>query len=136
MDRWDKSKRSLVMSRIRSKNTKPERLLRSGLHKRGLRFRIHKKDLPGKPDIVFPSKKVVVFVHGCFWHLHENCVDGRIPKSNTGYWEHKLQRNIQKDKLNIYSLKKMQWNVIVVWECEIEKKIDSVILKIVHELSL
>ena len=89
------------MSKIRSKNTKLEMILRSALHHRGLRYRIHVKSLPGKPDIVFSKYKTVIFVHGCFWHLHKECSEGRNPDSNYKYWEKKLLRNVERDKENI-----------------------------------
>lgn len=130
MDRLVKEKRSNVMSRIRSKNTKPEKILRSELHKAGLRFRIHRNDLPGKPDIVFPSAKIAVFVHGCFWHCHENCINGRMPKSNIEYWQPKLARNVERDKMNIGDLKKLKWKVVVIWECDLTKKVEGIVLKI------
>ncbi len=130
MDIWTKRKRSDVMSKIRSKNTKPELKLRSELHKKGYRFRIHLSSFPGKPDIVLPKYKAVIFVHGCFWHQHKNCIDGRIPKTRTKYWEEKLNKNVCRDIKHKRILRKMGWNVITVWECEIEKKIGTVLNKI------
>ena len=136
MDIWSKDKRSKVMCNIRSKNTKPELMLRSKLFKIGYRFRIHKKDLPGKPDIVLPKYKTVIFVHGCFWHYHQNCNEGRIPSTNSKFWKDKLEKNVTKDKLNIESLELEGWKVIVVWECEIEKDIDSTISKLILKLNI
>ncbi|MDV6169366.1 DNA mismatch endonuclease Vsr [Flavobacterium sp. DG1-102-2] len=134
MDRWSKEKRSEVMSKIRSKDTKPEKKLRSLLFSRGLRYRIHYKKLPGTPDIVFPKYKTVIFVHGCFWHHHEDCNVGRVPKSNRDFWYTKLSRNIERDKKNQNDILKLGWKVIVVWECELKKPndefIDLLILKI------
>jgi DNA mismatch endonuclease (patch repair protein) len=118
------------MSKIRSKNTKPEIILRSELHKKGYRFRIHSKSLPGKPDIILPKYKTVIFVHGCFWHQHKNCIDGRIPKTRTDYWKAKLEKNIQRDIKNRKEIKKMGWKPLVIWECEIEKKIEKISNKI------
>ena len=109
------------MSKIRSKNTKPERLIRSLLHKSGYRFRIHKKDLPGKPDIVLPKYKTVIFVHGCFWHYHKKCQEGKIPRTNAIYWNDKFQKNILRDKQNSRKLRKLGWKVIVIWECHIKR---------------
>lgn len=114
------------MSRIRSVNTKPEVLLRSHLFKRGLRYRLHAKDLPGKPDLVFRGKRLAVFVHGCFWHQHENCIDGRLPKSNTSYWADKLRKNLERDRDNLGRIEKMGWQTLVVWECEILDDVESV----------
>lgn len=121
VDIWDASKRSIVMSRIRSKNTKPELSLRSSLHKAGARFRLHVSTLPGKPDIVFPGCKVVVFVQGCFWHQHKGCRDGVLPKSNIDFWKLKLERNVCNDKKRVRLLRKLGWTSISVWECEIEQ---------------
>ncbi|MBN2571201.1 MAG: DNA mismatch endonuclease Vsr [Ignavibacteriales bacterium] len=122
------------MKKIQSKNTKPELLLRSKLFAKGFRFRLHKKDLPGKPDIVLPKYKSVIFVHGCFWHKHENCIDGRIPSSNTEFWKDKIQRNIRNDELNIEKLRKIGWKVYVVWECEVEKKLDLIMRNLISQI--
>jgi len=130
MDIWSKSKRSAVMSHIRSKNTKPEHVLRSALHKLGYRFRIHRKDLPGNPDIVIPKYNILIFVNGCFWHYHEACREGRIPSTNSEYWKKKLLRNVEKDKINQASCRVIGWKVLVVWECEIEKHLENTIKKI------
>jgi DNA mismatch endonuclease (patch repair protein) len=125
MDIWSKEKRSEVMSKIRSENTKPEKILRSWFYANGLRFRIHRKDLPGKPDIVFAKYKTVIFVHGCFWHYHKDCRDGRIPSTNSKFWEEKLFKNIQRDEKHQLKLKELGWKVIVVWECEINKNLNT-----------
>lgn len=130
MDIWSKEKRSQVMSKIRSKNTKPEKILRSALHQLGYRFRIHKKDLPGKPDIVFTKYNTVIFVHGCFWHYHEDCREGRIPDTNSEFWKKKLLKNIEKDKKQQEQCKKLGWKVLVVWECEVEKHLSDTIIKV------
>ncbi len=130
MDIWTQEKRSLVMSKIKSKNTSPELTLRKALHKLGYRYRLHVKNLPGKPDLVFPKLKKVVFVHGCFWHLHKNCRDGTIPKTRHEYWKNKLERNVERDKKHIKQLDEMEWKSLVVWECEIEKQLDKTISRI------
>src|SRR4051794_9029387 len=109
MDIWSKQKRSEVMSRIRGKNTKPEMILRSQLFRRGYRFRVHAKNLPGKPDIVLPKYNTAIFVHGCFWHYHKQCREGRIPSTNSKFWQEKLQRNISKDEMHIKALKSLKW---------------------------
>lgn len=106
------------MARVRSKNTSPELLVRSTLHKAGLRFRIHRKDLPGNPDIVFPSRRLAIFVNGCFWHSHEGCKRARIPSSSRDYWEPKLRRNVERDARNLAALQAAGWLVAIVWECE------------------
>ncbi|OQP44232.1 very short patch repair endonuclease [Niastella yeongjuensis] len=134
MDIWSKVKRSEVMGKIRAKDTKPEMLLRSALFKAGYRFRIHKAGLPGKPDIVMSKYKTIIFVHGCFWHFHEDCAEGRIPNSNSEYWRKKLTKNIERDSKNIKLLQDDGWQVLVVWECEL--KSESSILKIVDKLRM
>ena len=108
------------MSRIRSKNTKPEVAVRRTLYSLGLKYRLHRKDLPGKPDIVLPKKKIAVFVNGCFWHQHEGCKRKSSPKSNTEYWEDKLKKNIDRQNRNIKSLKDLGWRVCLIWECEVK----------------
>lgn len=130
MDIWSKQKRSDVMSKIKGKDTKPELILRSNLFQLGYRFRVHVKSLPGKPDIVLPKHKIIIFVHGCFWHYHKNCKEGRIPSTNSIYWKQKLEKNVIRDRKSLQQLRKIGWEVITVWECEIERKIDSVINRI------
>jgi DNA mismatch endonuclease, patch repair protein len=134
MDTISKEKRALVMSRIGSKNTKPEILLRSELFKKGLRYRVHVKKLPGRPDIVFTKYKLAIFIHGCFWHLHQDCREGRLPKTNLDYWKPKLLKNVQRDKDHEQELKNMGWAVIAFWECEIETDIHEVIRCLLEHL--
>ncbi len=117
-DYLSKEKRSWNMSRIRSKDTKPEIIIRSLLHRMCFRFRLHRKDLPGKPDIVLPKYKVVIFVHGCFWHRHTGCPRAHIPKTNIAYWEEKFRKNKRRDCDYQRKLKKLDWKVLVVWECQ------------------
>jgi len=106
------------MAQVKSKDTKPELIVRRLLHKQGFRFRLHKKDLPGKPDIVLSKYKTVVFVHGCFWHRHNNCSDATVPKTRTDFWVDKFAGNIKRDQRNQNELLSLGWNVVVVWECE------------------
>ena len=108
------------MAAIRSKNTKPELVVRSLTHRLGYRFRLHAKDLPGNPDLVFRSRKKVIFVHGCFWHQHSSakCLDGRVPKSNQSYWKPKLLKNTERDKRSLKELRALKWKVLTIWECE------------------
>ena len=120
MDRLTPEERSLNMSRIRNKNTRPEKIVRSLLHRLGFRFRLHRRDLPGTPDIVLPGRKAVIFVHGCFWHQHKGCKDSGIPKTNTEFWETKLNKNVERDKKNTAALKQLGWKVLEIWECETE----------------
>lgn len=134
MDIWSKQKRSEVMSRIKGKNTKPEMILRSQLFRQGFRFRVHQKNLPGKPDIVLPKYQTVIFVHGCFWHYHKGCREGRIPSTNSMFWRKKLQRTNLRDKANIKALRKDKWKVYVVWECEIEKHLEGTLNKLTSKL--
>jgi DNA mismatch endonuclease (patch repair protein) len=122
MDIWDKEKRSEVMSKIRSKNTKPEMTLRKALFAKGFRYRVNDKKLPGKPDLVFPKYKTVIFVHGCFWHRHEGCKYAYTPKTNTKFWVDKITSNSERDKINFQKLTALGWNVLTVWECEIRHK--------------
>lgn len=128
VDKISPTRRSANMRAIRSSDTKPELLVRRLIHRCGYRFRLHRKDLPGKPDLVFPARKAVVFVHGCFWHMH-GCASVRLPKSNAEYWQPKLARNCQRDTENIAALSAAGWRVLTIWECEttdlgsLEKKI-------------
>lgn len=120
VDKISESRRRANMRAIRSKNMKPELVVRSTAHKMGYRFRLHRKDLPGKPDLVFSSRRKVIFVHGCFWHQHElpDCRDGRMPKSNLKYWKPKLARNVARDRENISILQDERWKSLIIWECE------------------
>ncbi|MBP0621996.1 very short patch repair endonuclease [Cupriavidus consociatus] len=111
--------RSDRMSRIRGKDTQPELALRKVLHRLGLRYRLHGAGLPGKPDLVLPRYRTVVFVHGCFWHRHVGCKIATIPKSNTSFWIEKFERNVARDKRVSLSLREAGWTVLVVWECEL-----------------
>ncbi|MGC2744091.1 MAG: DNA mismatch endonuclease Vsr [Candidatus Angelobacter sp.] len=118
MDRISRCKRSENMRRIRSRNTIPELQVRSLLHRLGFRFRLHYSHLPGRPDIVFPSRSKVIFVHGCFWHQHAHCIDCHVPKSNSSYWLAKLTANRNRDRRNRARLRRLGWKYEVIWECE------------------
>ena len=124
VDTVSKLIRSRMMAAIKSKNTSPEIVVRSIAHRLGYRFRLHARDLPGHPDLVFRSRKKVVFVHGCFWHQHSSakCPDGRMPKSNRPYWRAKLRKNTARDKRSLTALKKLRWKALVVWECETQNQ--------------
>ena len=123
------------MSRIRCKDTKPEKIVRSVLHKNGFRFRLNRKDLPGKPDIVLPKYQTVIFVHGCFWHRHPQCRFAYNPKSRVKFWQNKFNENIERDRFVKKELRKMGWKVIVVWECELKNdKKEKSINRILNEL--
>lgn len=119
-DVHDKDTRSYNMSRISGKDTKPEIMVRKFLHSNGFRYSLHRKDLPGKPDLVLPKYNSVIFVHGCFWHAHEDCKYFKIPETRTDWWKQKLYANKERDEKHIQKLEEMGWSVIVVWECELK----------------
>lgn len=118
MDIFNKSKRSWIMSHVKGKDTKPEILVRSIVHKLGYRFQTHKSDLPGKPDIVLVRHQKVIFVHGCFWHGHKRCVRSSRPQSNKSFWAKKLDKNIARDKRTRRELDKNGWKALIIWTCE------------------
>ncbi|MDQ1815483.1 very short patch repair endonuclease [Massilia sp. CCM 9210] len=113
-------RRSEIMSRVRSKNTRPELLVRQLLYKAGFRYRLHRADLPGKPDLAFPGRKKVIFIHGCFWHRHDGCPMARVPKSRVEFWTAKLSANRLRDIQNVAKLNLAGWDVLVIWECELQ----------------
>lgn len=113
----DAETRSRMMAGIRGKNTKPEIFVRRYLHALGYRFRVHRKDLPGSPDIVLPKHRVVIFVHGCFWHRHLGCYYSRMPKTREAFWEDKLGKNVIRDQVHTIKLCTLGWRVLIVWEC-------------------
>ncbi|WP_230532198.1 very short patch repair endonuclease [Microvirga roseola] len=118
VDRIDKARRSALMGRIRAKNTSPELAVRRAAHAAGLRFRLHRKDLPGRPDLVFPRYRLVVFVHGCFWHRHQGCPKCTDPKTNAEFWSAKLAANVERDARIEQELRSLGWRVEIIWECE------------------
>lgn len=117
MDTRTEEQRRRIMQAVRSRDTGPEMLVRRLLHRMGYRYRLHRKDLPGKPDIVFSSRRKVIFVHGCFWHSH-GCSKGRPPKSRLDFWRPKLRENSRRDARNEAALRALGWNVLVIWQCE------------------
>lgn len=121
MDRITKDKRSWNMSRIRGRNTLPERAVRSLLHRLGFRFRLHSHKLPGRPDVVLPRYQSVVLIHGCFWHQHPGCKYAYTPKSRANFWSRKFAGNLARDRRTVDALRDAGWRVIVVWECELRK---------------
>lgn len=121
MDVFDTGKRSVVMGRVKGKDTKPEWRVRSYLHACGLRYRLHDRKLPGAPDLVFPARRVAVFVHGCFWHGHQGCRKASIPKTRPDFWRDKINENRARDRRNLELLEKAGWRVITIWECEIDE---------------
>lgn len=118
-DVFDQEKRSQIMSKVRARDTKPELAVRRFLHAHGLRFRLHRKDLPGTPDLVFPSRRVAVFVHGCFWHQHPGCSKAKLPETRANFWSKKLTANVKRDARAMEALRVAGWTPIVLWECEI-----------------
>lgn len=123
-----------MMAAVRSKDTQPEMIIRRLVYSMGYRYRLHRADLPGKPDIVFGPRKKVVFVHGCFWHQH-GCKGSHLPKSNTDYWEPKLKRNVERDAENFQLLTMKGWSVLVIWECELKdiRQVENKILNFLEE---
>lgn len=122
MDTASPEKRSWIMRQVKGRDTSPEKIVRSLLHRMGYRFRLQRDDLPGKPDIVLPRFKTVVFVNGCFWHRHSGCKRATTPATNVDYWQTKFARNVARDARNQVELEKMGWRVVIVWECELKDK--------------
>ena len=134
-DVHNKEQRSYNMSMIKGKNTKPEMLVRRFLHANGFRYRLHDKKLPGKPDIVLPKYKTVIFVHGCFWHGHHNCRYYVVPKTRTEWWLNKINGNKVNDGKAVKALRKEGWKVMNVWECDLKpKKAEKILIKILNNL--
>jgi DNA mismatch endonuclease, patch repair protein len=113
------ARRSEIMSRVRNKDTRPELYVRRLIHNAGFRYRLHVSKLPGRPDLVFPGRKKVIFVHGCFWHSHDGCHNARVPKSRADFWMSKLESNKERDERNMRALMDEGWKVLVIWECEL-----------------
>lgn len=134
-DIFTSDKRSKIMANVRSKNTKPEIIVRSLLHKQGFRFRLHDTKLPGHPDIVLKKFRTVVFINGCFWHQHEACKKATLPKQNSTFWITKLQRNVERDKEEKLALEKVGWKVIVVWECETKRDLSTLLSRLKQEIT-
>ncbi|MAE92655.1 MAG: very short patch repair endonuclease [Pelagibaca sp.] len=125
--------RSAMMSRIGPKDTKPEIMVRKGLHRLGFRYRLHTKDLPGKPDIVLPKYRTVIFVHGCFWHGHEGCHYFRIPKTNTDFWQTKIGRNQERDAVVRQRLAQSGWRILTVWECATRQVLEDLLISVIAD---
>lgn len=132
MDRVSTEVRSKIMSRVRTRDTGPELLLRSSLHRLGYRYRLHSEALPGKPDLVFPARRKVIFVHGCFWHGH-GCRWGKLPKSRPEYWEPKIDGNQRRDRAVLRLLRRSGWQALVIWQCEL-RVLDKALAKAVQFL--
>ena len=121
VDVFSEEKRREIMASVKGRDTKPEKIVRSLVHRMGFRFSLHRKDLPGKPDIVLPRYEKVIFVHGCFWHGHANCRKATIPATNTAFWTEKIAKNRIRDMKTKRQLRRQGWQVLVVWECEIAR---------------
>ena len=136
-DQLNEQGRSTLMGKIRSKNTKPELILRKALFRDGLRYRIHRKDLPGKPDVSVLKYHLVIEARGCFWHGHSNCKNGHTPRKNTGFWIDKLNKNMERDRKNLERLTALGYKVFIIWECEIQtlRGLDSKLLPIYQYLN-
>ncbi len=135
-DVHSKEIRSFNMSRIRSKDTKPEMLVRKFLFAHGFRYKLHDKKLPGKPDIVLPKYKTIIFVHGCFWHGHKNCKYFVVPKTKTDWWLNKINSNIANDVKAIKALKKDGWKILMIWECDLKTaKVEKTLKTLIHKIS-
>ena len=130
MDTLTPKKRSWNMSRIRGKDTRPEKKIRSLLHAKGYRFKLSDKILPGRPDIVLPKYRAVIFVHGCLWHRHHDCKYAYTPKSRIEFWKEKFAKNVKRDKKNLSLLQRAGWLTIAVWECEIKKNTEDVLNRV------
>ena len=136
VDKFSKRKRSEIMSHIKSKNTKPEITVRKIIYSLGYRYRLHRKDLPGKPDLAFIKKKKVIFINGCFWHGHSGCKKSALPDTNYEFWNDKIKKNVNRDTLNYKRLKDMGWKYLVIWQCEIKNdKLENIKSKIIHFLN-
>lgn len=120
--RLSKEARSRLMARIRGSNTGPELRIRRLLHSLGYRFRVHLRGVPGRPDIAFSRKKKVIFIHGCFWHNHEDCPSGRIPKTRSAFWRKKFEKNKERDRRQLREVSDIGWKSLVIWECELSDK--------------
>lgn len=128
MDVHSKEIRSYNMSQIKGKDTKPEILVRKWLWQNGFKYRLYRKDLPGKPDIVFPGKKKILYINGCFWHKH-NCKYFKWPRTNSDFWKEKIGKNVIRDKRNLKEIKTLGWKYLIIWECELKKGISKSVLK-------
>ena len=134
MDRITPEHRSWNMKRIPGKDTKIEVKVRQYLFAHGFRFRKNDKRYPGKPDVVLPKYKTVIFVNGCFWHMHQNCKQGRLPKSNVSFWQEKLERNARNDQMHIQQLCDMGWTPVVIWECELTKDFEGTMQRVIETI--
>lgn len=131
-DKLTSQQRSYLMSRVKGKNTKIEKRVRSLLHRSGYRFRLHRRDLPGSPDIVLPKYKIVIFVHGCFWHHHKDCKKAGLPKRNVDFWREKMIKNVERDERKKKELDRLGWKVVILWQCHIENRDETELMKAIE----
>lgn len=122
MDKLSTEERSQLMAKVKSKDTKPELMVRKLIFSLGYRYRLHSRKLPGNPDLVFAGKRKIIFIHGCFWHRHEGCKHATTPQSRKEYWDKKFARTIERDKATLEELKQLGWNCLVIWECELKDR--------------
>ncbi len=134
MDVHSKDIRSYNMSRIKNTRTKPEMIVRRFFHKNGLRYSVNEKSMPGRPDIVLKKYNAVVFINGCFWHLHDDCRYAKIPKTNTEWWLEKLKQNKARDEANMRKLREMGWRVFIIWECQLKVENDKLLSDILDKI--
>lgn len=132
----DKETRSRMMSGIRGKDTSPELLVRKSLHRLGFRFALHDRKLPGRPDLVFPRHRAIVFVHGCFWHRHSDCSYCTTPATRAEFWREKFEKNVERDQRNIRKLKEQGWRIFVVWECGLKHEPEKAIARLAKAIKL
>ena len=136
VDKFSKHKRSEIMSHIKSKNTKPEITVRKIIHSLGYRYRLHRKDLPGKPDLAFIKIRKVIFINGCFWHGHSGCKKSALPDTHYEFWNNKIKNNVNRDTLNYKRLEDMGWKYLVIWQCEIKNdNLENIKSNIIHFLN-
>jgi DNA mismatch endonuclease, patch repair protein len=135
VDVHDSETRSYNMSQIKAKDTKPELIVRKYLHKKGFRFRLHSNKLPGKPDIILPKFKTIIFINGCFWHGHDGCNKFVVPRTRTEWWLNKINKTKKRDAQVSQELKQMGWKVIIIWECELKSNADEQLFKLTEEIA-
>lgn len=130
MDTVGHEKRSEIMKAVKRSNTKPELILRRALYAAGIRYRLHRSDLPGTPDIVIGRHRIAIFVHGCFWHRHEGCKKSKLPRTRREWWEKKFEQNVARDEKANADLERNRWVVVVAWQCVIENDVDSIVFRV------
>ncbi|QIP07620.1 very short patch repair endonuclease [Bradyrhizobium symbiodeficiens] len=133
-DKLTRVRRSWNMSRIKGRDTRPELRLRSLLHRAGFRFRLHAKQLPGRPDVLLPKYRTAIFVHGCFWHRHPGCLNATTPSTRRKFWQDKFDGNVRRDQRNLAALKAAGWTVYTIWECDLERDAEGAVRRLTNEI--